>query len=64
MAGWGYQTRRGEDAPNSRLKADDRQQIKERRQRGETYERIARDLGVSRETVRKADQGQTYCDDD
>ena len=61
---FGYQTRRGSQAPNARLSASDRQEIKQRRQQGDSYEQIARDLGVSRETVRKADQGMSYCDDD
>lgn len=60
---YGYRTRRGEDAPNSRLTASDRQEIKERRQRGDTYAQIASDLGVSRETVRKVDQGVSYQED-
>jgi DNA-directed RNA polymerase specialized sigma24 family protein len=59
---YGYRTRRGEDAPNARLTADDRKQIKERRQRGDTYAEIAADLGVSINTVRKADQGISYQD--
>lgn len=58
-----YQTRRGEQAPNSKLSASDRQEIRERRQRGDTYAEIARDLGVSITTVRKVDQGLSYCDD-
>jgi len=64
MSGWGYQTRRGEQAPNARLKADDRQQIKDRRGKGDTYAEIAKDLGVSINTVRKVDQGQSYREDD
>lgn len=63
MSGWGYKTRRGEDAPNARLRQDDRQQIKDRRGKGDTYADIARDLGVSINTVRKVDQGQSYRDD-
>jgi DNA-directed RNA polymerase specialized sigma24 family protein len=64
MSDWGYKTRRGEDAPNARLRSDDRQQIKDRRGKGDTYAEIARDLGVSRETVRKLDQGISYPEDD
>jgi DNA-binding CsgD family transcriptional regulator len=58
----GYQTRRGSDAPNAKLTASDRQEIKERRQRGDTYAEIAADLGVSIPTVRKVDQGLSYQD--
>ena len=63
MSGWGYQTRRGESAPNSKLRSDDRQQIKDRRGKGDTYAEIAKDLGVSINTVRKVDQGQSYRDE-
>jgi DNA-binding CsgD family transcriptional regulator len=61
---YGYQTRRGEQAPNARLNAQDRQEIKRRRAEGDTYAEIARDLGVSINTVRKVDQGISYCWDD
>ena len=60
---YGYRTRRGESAPNSKLSSADRQEIKERRERGDTYAEIAADLGVSINTVRKVDQGQSYRDD-
>ena len=59
---YGYRTRRGESAPNSKLSSADRQEIKERRERGDTYAEIAADLGVSINTVRKADQGISYQD--
>lgn len=59
---YGYQTRRGEQAPNSKLTSTDRQEIKERRARGDTYAEIAADLGVSINTVRKVDQGMSYQD--
>ncbi len=59
---YGYRTRRGEDAPNSKLSSTDRQEIKERRERGDTYAEIAADLGVSINTVRKVDQGISYQD--
>lgn len=61
---YGYRTRRGEEAPNSKLRSDDRQQIKERRGKGDTYAEIAKDLGVSINTVRKVDQGQSYREED
>lgn len=57
-----YRTRRGEDAPNARLTSSDREEIKRRRQQGDTYAEIASDLGVSINTVRKADQGISYQD--
>lgn len=60
---YGYQTRRGEASPNAKLNASDREEIKERRQRGDTYAEIASDLGVSINTVRNAERGWTYSDD-
>ena len=66
MEGWlmyGYRTRRGEEAPNSKLSSSDREEIKRRRREGDTYAEIASDLGVSAETVRKADQGISYHGD-
>lgn len=58
---WGYSTRRGADAPNAKLKDEAlRDEIKERRARGETYEEIADDLGVSYSTVRRCAKGETY----
>lgn len=58
---YGYRTRRGEDAPNAALRDKSlRQQIKERRAMGDTYEEIADDLGVSYSTVRRYDLGETY----
>lgn len=59
---YGYRTRRGEEAPNSKLSQADRREIKERRERGDTYAEIAADLGVSINTVRKVDQGISYQD--
>lgn len=69
MSGWGYRTRRGSEAPNARWKSEEeaeaaRSQVKERRGKGDTYAEIAKDLGVSINTVRKVDQGQSYRDDD
>jgi DNA-directed RNA polymerase specialized sigma24 family protein len=60
---YGYQTRRGEDAPNAKLTVSDRQEIRQRRERGDTYAEIAADLGVSINTVRKVAQGISYQDD-
>jgi DNA-directed RNA polymerase specialized sigma24 family protein len=60
---YGYRTRRGEDSPNAKLNSADRQEIKDRRERGDTYAEIASDLGVSINTVRSAERGWTYCDD-
>jgi IS30 family transposase len=59
-----YRTRRGENAPNSRLTAAMRDYIKAARTAGATYEQIAAELGVSEITVRRADQRQTYWDED
>lgn len=60
---YGYRTRRGDDAPNHKLTSSDREAIRARRQRGDTYAEIAQDLGVSVNTVRKVDQGVSYQDD-
>lgn len=63
-----YQTRRGSQAPNARWQSDDeardaRQRIRERRQKGDTYQRIADDEGVSINTVRKVEKGISYPED-
>lgn len=58
---YGFRTRRGEEAPNHKLSGHDRRYIRERRAEGATYGQIAQELGVSEPTVRRADQGQTYC---
>jgi DNA-binding CsgD family transcriptional regulator len=63
MWSYGYKTRRGSDSPNAKLSPSIRQEIKRRRALGETYEEIAQDLGVSRNTVRSYDQGYTYADE-
>lgn len=65
MSGWGYQTRRGSQAPNARWKSEEeaeaaRSRVKERRSKGDTYAEIAKAEGVSINTVRKVEQGQSY----
>jgi DNA-binding CsgD family transcriptional regulator len=57
---YGYQTRRGNDAPNASLSDYDKAEIKRRRAEGDTYEEIAQDLGKSYSTVRRFDRGETY----
>ena len=61
---YGYRTRKGEDAPNARLNAAARAHIKERRAEGATYAQIAAELGVCINTVRNAERGWTYSDED
>jgi IS30 family transposase len=62
---YGYtRVRRGEQAPNAKLSAADRHLIRQRRQEGATYRKIADELGICKETVRKLDQGVSYQDDD
>lgn len=61
---YGYKTRRGEQAPNSRLTQEMREYIRQARAAGATYAQIAHELGVSIATVRRADQGWTYQDHD
>jgi DNA-binding NarL/FixJ family response regulator len=60
---YGYRTRRGESAPNSKLDSSDREEIKRRRSQGDTYAEIAQDLGVCINTVRKVAQGISYQED-
>ena len=62
---YGYRTRKGSQAPNARWQSDDeareaKRTVQERRQKADTYAEIAKDLGVSVNTVRKVDQGQSY----
>lgn len=57
---YGYRTRRGDDAPNAKLSPSDRQEIKDRRARGETYAEIAEDYGVCINTVKKLCDGISY----
>ena len=61
---YGYKTRRGEQAPNSRLTQEMREYIRQARAAGATYAQIAHELGVSVNTVRNADQRLTYWDED
>lgn len=57
---FGYQTRRGESAPNHKLDSQARAYIREQREKGATYAQIAAALGVCVNTVRKAEQGISY----
>lgn len=59
---YGYKTRRGNDAPNSKLSPSDREEIKERRARGETLAEIAADYGVCINTIKKVVDGISYQD--
>lgn len=61
---FGYRTRKGEDAPNARLNATARAHIKERRAAGATYAQIAEELSVCVNTVRNAERGWTYSEDE
>lgn len=56
----GYRTRRGEEAPNAKLNRALISEIRRRRAEGETYQQIADELGVARNTVRNAEQGASY----
>jgi Sigma-70, region 4 len=62
---YGYmRVRRGEQAPNAKLSAEKRHLIRQRRQEGASYKRIADEMGICKETVRKLDQGVSYQEDD
>lgn len=61
---FGYRTRKGEDAPNHKLERSDRVYIRERRAAGATYAQIAEELSVCVNTVRNAERGWTYSEDE
>ena len=60
--GNGYQTRRGEQAPNSKLNAAAIDAMRALRESGYTLQEIAQSAGVSINTVRRALIGETYSD--
>lgn len=59
----GYTTRRGSEAPNAKMTGL-REEVKERRARGETYREIAHDLRVDPKTIWKLDHGISYADEE
>ena len=58
---WGYQTRRGEEAPNARLTQGEAEEIRERYQQERcTMRKLAEQYGVSEGTIRRVVTGQSY----